>query len=81
MLNKDRLLKESIVLLSADLYQTIYDHEHCGGWGDAIDTIISLAEKFENELNWKDYEERDYLKELEKFEQKVINDLNNGRLL
>lgn len=73
---KERLLKETIVLLAADLYQTIYDRDDCDGWGDACDSIIHYAEQFENELNWQEDDERDYIQELEKFEKKILNDLD-----
>ena len=72
----ERLLQETIVLLAADLYQTIYDRDDCGGWGDACDDIIRYAKQFEKELKWKDCDDRDYITELEKFEQKVLDELN-----
>lgn len=70
MTNKDQLLKETIVMLSADLYEFIYDRAEC--WTEAASEIIRLATQFENELDWQDDDERDYLHELEKFEQKVM---------
>ena len=72
MIDKERLLQETIVLLSADLYQTVYDKSE--GWGDAVDAIIFLAKRFEKELNWQEYDERDYINELEKFEKKIIEE-------
>lgn len=74
-MDKDRLLKETIVLLSADLYQTFYDSDECGGWDEAVTKIISLAEQFEKELDWHDGDERDYIFELEKFEKKVLSEI------
>ena len=68
--NKDYLLKETIVLLSSDLFDKIYNHSD--GWGDTAETIIKLAGEFEKELNWQDDDTRDYLEELEKFETRVI---------
>jgi hypothetical protein len=77
MEKKQRLLCETIVLLSADLYQDIYNAEE--SWGDAVDKIISLAEEFEEELNWQEEgEERDYIFELDKFEKKVLKKLQKG---
>ena len=72
---KDRLLKETIVLLAADMYKEIYDLEG-RGWGQACDEIIRYAEQFERELDWKDEEDRNYIDELEKFEKKVMEELN-----
>lgn len=72
---KERLLQETIVMLAADLYQTFYDRENCGGWGDVCSTIIYLAKRFERELDWQENDERDYIVELEKFEQKVLDEL------
>ena len=68
--NKDYLLKETIVLLSSDLFNKIYNHSD--GWSDTAETIIKLAGEFEKELNWQDDDTRDYLEELEKFESRVI---------
>lgn len=73
---RERLTKETIVLLAADIYQTIYDRDECDGWGDACDDIIRYAEQFEKELDWQEDDERDYMVELEKFEKKVLDELN-----
>lgn len=73
---KDRLLKETIVLLSADIYKTIYDRDDCDDYRQACDDIIHYAEQFEQELNWQEDDGRDYIVELEKFEQKVLDELN-----
>ena len=69
---RDYLLKESIVMLAADLYQDIYDTDGCDGFTDACETIIELAEKFERKINWiANGDNLDYLEELEKFETNV----------
>lgn len=73
---RDTLLKETIVLLAADLYKDIYDSHPCGGWGDACDDIIRYAKQFEKELDWQEDDDRDYIVELEKFEKKVLEELN-----
>ena len=73
---RERLTKETIVLLAADIYQTIYDRDECDGWGDACDDVIRYAEQFEKELDWQEDDERDYIVELEKFEKKVLDELN-----
>lgn len=69
------LLLESLVLLSADLYQRIYEQEDCYTYTEAASQIIDLAKKFEKELNWQEDDERDYIEELEKFEKKVLEKL------
>lgn len=72
-MDKQRLISESIVLLSADIYQDIYVKTGC--WGYAVDEIICLAEMFEDELGWEDDDQRDYLLELEKFEKRVLSEI------
>ena len=71
---KDRLLKETIVLLAADIYKTIYDRDDCDGWGDACGDIIRYAEQFEQELDWQETDDRDYIEELEKFDEKILKE-------
>lgn len=73
---RDTMLKETIVLLAADIYTDIYDNVECHGWGEACDEIIRYAEQFEKELNWQEEDDRDYVVELEKFEKKVLDELN-----
>jgi hypothetical protein len=75
-MDKEHLLQETIVLLAADLYRTLYDRDECGGWGDVCADIIGYARQFEQELDWQEDDERDYMVELEKFEQKVMKELN-----
>lgn len=71
---KERLLKETLVMLSADLFGIVYEHSECSS--DACDTMICYAEQFEKELDWQDYDERDYIEELGKFERKIIDELS-----
>lgn len=69
---RDYLLKETIVMISADLFQDIYDSKGCNGFTDACDKIIHLAEEFEKKLNWtENVGKLDYIDELEKFENNV----------
>lgn len=75
-IDKERLLQETIALLSSDLYSTMYQSDHFGGWGDVCDAIIEYAKRFEKELDWQDDDERDYMSELEAFENKVMKELN-----
>lgn len=73
---RERMLKETLVLLAADIYKEIYDREDCNGWRQACSDIINYAERFEKELNWQDDDDRDYIVELEKFENKMFELLN-----
>ena len=73
-LKKERLLQETIVLLAADIYDTIYDSDNCDGWGDACEDIIRYAKQFEKELGWQEYDDRDYMDELRKFEDRVLKE-------
>lgn len=64
------LLMETIVMLSADLFQEIYEKYET--WSDTCEEIIKLAKQFEEELDWDaNCDKFDYIEELEKFEQKV----------
>jgi len=65
---RDRLIKETCVLLSKDLY----DYFSEDGWGGACEHIVNLAEQFEKELDWQEDDMRDYMEELKKFEDKVL---------
>lgn len=70
----DRLLKETIALLSADLYGTIYNLNQ--DTAATVSEVIYYAEKFERRLDWKKDDERDYIEELEKYEQEIIDSMN-----
>lgn len=70
------LLGETMVMMGADLFQTLYD------MSDELDYTMTAAEirdaaiEFEEQLDWKSdgSEERDYIEELEKFEQKKLEE-------
>lgn len=66
-------LAETYILLAADIYQKIYNMSEVGGYDVAVDLLHNAAIRFEHELNWQGCsEERDYLIELEKFEEKEL---------
>lgn len=68
------LLMESVVFLAVELYQKLYDADIEGVSDDAhtcAAEVIGLARKFERELDWKENDERDYYKEVDKFVEKV----------
>lgn len=64
---------ENAVLIAADIYQKIYDVSE--GWDDAVRRVCDYAVAFEKELNWQEFDERDYTIELEKFEKKILAEL------
>lgn len=72
---KENLLLETIVQLSADIYKQVYDHCEC--YTEASAEIIRLARQFEKELNWKEDDERDYIIELEKFEDEYLESIKD----
>ena len=71
------LLQETIALLSADIYNQVY--AHCESYTEACSEIVRLAKQFEKELDWKDDDERDYVFELEKFENKYLSSLDTEK--
>ena len=78
-MSKQLLLHETIAILSADIYQEIYDNdeEHGGNYQETALYVIELAKKFEKELNWQHDDQRDYIEELEKFEDKVLQEIKD----
>ena len=68
-----RLIQETIAIMSADMFDFIYKHDDING-GDTLATaqrIIELAVDFENKLDWEnnDEETEDYLLALEQYEE------------
>lgn len=80
MKNQDRLLLETVAILSADIFVNIYsnDDEHGGNYQTTAQRVIELAKQFEKELNWQPDDTRDYLEELEKFENKILAELKGS---
>jgi hypothetical protein len=64
---------ENAVLIAADIYNAIYEKSE--GFTDAVSKICDYAVAFEKELNWQEFDERDYIDELEKFEKKILAEL------
>lgn len=64
---------ENAVLIAADIYNAIYEKSE--GFTDAVSKICDYAVAFEKELNWQEFDERDYTIELEKFEKKILAEL------
>lgn len=80
MKNQDRLLLETVAILSADIYEEIYikDGTHGGNYQTTAQRVIELAEQFVKELNWQTDDEHDYIDELEKFENKILAELKGS---
>lgn len=74
MKDKNALLQETIVQITASIYPQVY--EKCECFTEASAEIIRLAKKFEDELNWQDDDERDYLDELDKFCNKYLEEIS-----
>ena len=67
------LLGETMVMMGADLFQTLYEMEGVEDYTQCAAIIRDAAVEFEYELDWKGAEDdRDYITELEKFEQKKL---------
>lgn len=80
MTKQDRLLMETVAILSADIYEEIYikDGTNGGNYQTTAQRVIELAEQFEKELNWQPDDTRDYIDELEKFENKILAELEES---
>jgi hypothetical protein len=72
------LRDETLILMSADLYQKIYNmSDDYMDYNRVARIVRVLADQFEKELDWQgdENEDRDYILELEKFEEKALKDL------
>lgn len=61
---------ENLGFLAADMFEDLYNSIDIT-CTEVIALLIHKAVKFEEELDWKDNDERDYIDELEKFEAKI----------
>ena len=71
-------LAETFILIAADIYQKIYNMSQVGGYDVAVELVHDAALRFEHELDWQggETEERDYILEMEKFEEKELERLS-----
>lgn len=72
------LRDETLILMSADIYQKIYNmSDDYMDYNRVARIVRVLADQFEKELDWQgdENEDRDYILELEKFEEKALKDL------
>ena len=64
---------ETCIMLAADLFKKLYDIMGECNYQEMVGKIRELAKKFEQELDWQgDSDDRDYLEELEKFEERIL---------
>jgi hypothetical protein len=70
------LLGETMVMMGADLFEKLYDMSDELDYTSTAVEIRDAAIEFEEQLDWKSdgSEERDYIEELEKFEQKKLEE-------
>ena len=70
------LLGETMVMMGADLFQALYDMSDELDYNATAAEIRDAAIEFEEQLNWKTdgSDERDYITELEKFEEKKLEE-------
>ena len=68
------LLGETMVMMGADLFQELYDMSDELDYTSTAAEIRDAAIEFEEQLNWKTdgSDDRDYIMELEKFEQRKL---------
>lgn len=69
------LLGETMVMMGADLFQELYNMSDELDYNATAAEIRDAAIEFEEQLNWnKANDDRDYIVELEKFEQKKLEE-------
>ena len=72
---KQSMTEDAMIVMSGDLFQSIYDLGDFG-WVYVTNLIKKWANEFMEQLDWKGVDdERDWLIELEKFEEKKIKEL------
>ena len=70
------LLGETMVMMGADLFQELYNMSDELDYNATAAEIRDAAIEFEEQLNWKSdgSDDRDYLVELDKFEEKKLEE-------
>lgn len=73
--NDLNLLGETMVMMGADLFQELYNMSDELDYNATAAEIRDAAIEFEEQLNWnKENDDRDYIVELEKFEQQKLKE-------
>ena len=75
--NRSRLA-ETFIMLAADIYEKVYNMSEIYDYTTAARLVQEAAIRFEHELDWQggETEERDYIIELEKFEERELERLS-----
>lgn len=72
------MIEDAMVVIAGDMFQKIYDLDDLG-WVYVTQLIKLWARKFVDELNWKGADDdRDWLIELEDFEEKEFEKLRES---
>ena len=72
---KQAMVEDAQILIAGDLFKKIYDLDDLG-WVYVVGVIKMWAREFVDELNWQgDDDERDWLIELENFEERKFEEL------
>ena len=72
---KQAMVEDAQILIAGDLFKEIYDLDDLG-WVFVVGVIKMWAREFVDELNWQgDDDERDWLIELENFEERKFEEL------
>lgn len=71
------MIEDAMVVIAGDMFQKIYDLDDLG-WVYVTQLIKSWARKFVDELNWKGDDDRDWLIELENFEEREFEKLRES---
>ena len=75
---KQSMIEDAMVVISGDMFQRIYDLDDLG-WVYVTNLIKVWAHEFVNQLKWKGADDdRDWLIELEEFEEKKFEELKNN---
>lgn len=78
-LKERKLRDETLILMSADIYEKVYNiSDDFMDYQRAARIVRTFADEFEKELDWQggENEDRDYILELEKFEEKALKELD-----
>lgn len=72
------MVEDAMVLISGDMFQKVYDLPEHNDYVLVTNLIKEWAREFVKQLDWQgDDDERDWLIELEKFEEKKFNELTD----
>lgn len=72
------MIEDAMVVIAGDMFQKIYDLDDLG-WVYVTQLIKSWAKKFVDELKWKGADDdRDWLIELENFEEREFEKLRES---